>query len=76
MFATSFKTGESISETTNVINVQKLPKSEASQRFQKEKTYFGRATETGIVHHLKIALSSAIREPMASIITLDDMISH
>ena len=72
MFATSFKTGESISETTNVINVQKLPKSEASQGFQKEKTYFDRATETGIVHHLKIALSSAIREPMASIITFEN----
>ena len=71
MFALSI-TGESITKATDTEAVQEPSSSKAIEESPQETVNPRNTKETGLVHRLKMALSSAIREPKASRIIFEN----
>jgi hypothetical protein len=71
MFALSI-TGESIKKATDTEAVQEPSSSKAIEESPQETVNPRNTKETGLVHRLKMALSSAIREPKASRIIFEN----
>ena len=71
MFALSI-TGESIKKATDTEAVQEPSSSKAIEESPQETVNPRNIKETGLVHRLKMALSSAIREPKASRIIFEN----